>query len=247
MEGETLEIRFTTNVDTNELFFYGSGENWLAQTVQTRATSSYYIDLTVLPNTGASSRTAHVFFYKESGRQQTSLTTVTIMQEGTSAGSSTDYSKDKTARVLQNATMGNGLPIVIMGDGSIDTKIKDGTYDKVMDKAMENLFAEDPMKSLRKYFNVYAVTAVSKNNVFGKDYETVFGCELEGGTSTGISGDDKTIMEYAGYMESIDLAEALVVVILYSSAYAGTTYFGYSDQAKVIEFAIAYCPVIYDL
>lgn len=245
-EGETLEIRFTTNVDTDKLAIYGSEEDWLTQKAQTRSAGSYFVNLTVLPNTGGT-RTAYVLFYKETDRKQTLLGIVTIVQEGASSGSSTDYSKNKTVRVLQNATMGNGLPIVIMGDGFIDTEIEDGTYDKVMDKAMENLFTEEPMKSLRDYFNVYAVTAVSKHNNFGNGYETVFSCELEGGTSTGISGDDETIMEYVGCVEGIDLAETLVVVILNSPAYAGTTYFGYSDQSKVVEFAIAYCPVIYDL
>ena len=43
------------------------------------------------------------------------------------------------------------------------------------------------------------------------------------------------------------MSETLAVVILNSPAYAGTTYFGYTNQTKVVEFAIAYCPVIYDL
>lgn len=65
--------------------------------------------------------------------------------------------------------MGKGLPIVLMGDGFIDTEINDGTYDAVMDKTFENLFTEEPIKSLRDYFNVYAVTAVSKHNILVQD------------------------------------------------------------------------------
>ena len=38
---------------------------------------------------------------------------------------------------------------------------------------------------------------------------------------------------------------SLAVVVLNTSVYAGTTYFGYQDgNGKFIEFAIAYCPVI---
>ena len=83
-----------------------------------------------------------------------------------------------------------------MGDGFIDKEIADGTYDQVMNKAFENLFTEEPIQSLRNYFNVYAVTAVSANNTFGDGYSTAFSCELEGGNSTGISGDDAACMEY---------------------------------------------------
>lgn len=172
---------------------------------------------------------------------------MTINQEGTSEESSSDYSEDKTVRVLQQATLGKGLPIVIMGDGFIDTEIADGTYDKVMDKAWENLFTEEPLKSLRDYFNVYAITAVSPNNNFGNGYKTAFSCELEGGASTGISGDDEAVIEYVESIDGVDLEGALAVVILNSSAYAGTTYFGYSSGTKMVEFAIAYCPVIDNL
>lgn len=48
-----------------------------------------------------------------------------------------------------------------MGDGFLDTDIVNGTYDEVMNKAMENLFTEEPLKSLQSYFNVYSVMAVS--------------------------------------------------------------------------------------
>ena len=94
---------------------------------------------------------------------------VTIIQRREVASETTDYSSDKKVRVLQTAKLGKGLPIVLMGDGFIDTEINDGTYDAVMDKAFENLFTEEPIKSLRDYFNVYAVTAVSKHNILVQD------------------------------------------------------------------------------
>lgn len=247
VNGETLVISFSTNVDTDELAIYGSKDTWLTQQAQSRAGVSYMLNLTILSNTEGRSRTAYVYFYREAEGKQTLLNMVTIIQDGGTSDVSTDFSADKAVRILQNATLGKGLPIVLMGDGFIDTDIEDGTYDKVMEKAMENLFTEEPFKSLRGYFNVYAVSAVSKHNGFGEGYETVFSCELEGGTSTGISGDDETVMEYAQCVEGIDLSETLAVVILNSPAYAGTTYFGYSDRSGVVEFAIAYCPVIYNL
>ena len=242
-DGDILYIRFTTNVGEDELSVYGTAD-WLVQNTGSRSTTPYALTLKALPNTDGSSRTARILFYKGTGDDEILLNTVTISQEGASAGSSSDYSADRTVRILQKSTLGKGLPVVLMGDGFIDTEIADGTYDRVMDKAWENLFTEEPFKSLRDYFDVYAVTAVSPNNNFGSGYRTAFGCELEGGTSTGISGDDDVVMEYVESIDGIDLEETLAVVILNSSAYAGTTYFGYSSGSETVEFAVAYCPVI---
>lgn len=250
-EGGAVDIQFSTNVSTDELRAYGekSGD-WLVQRAETRTASSLVLKLKALPNTGTSSRTTYIYLVKETSTGQNILATVTITQKGATSGQSVDYSADKTVNVLQTATTGNGIPIVIMGDGFIDKEIANGTYKKVMEKTLENLFTEEPIKSLRSYFNVYAVTAVSKDNSFGKGYETAFGCKIRGGGTTEIyDGDEKKIMEYAQCVDGLNLAETLVVIILNSSAYAGTTYFGYTDSStnKAVEFAIAYCPVIENL
>lgn len=165
---------------------------------------------------------------------------ITIKQE------SRNTTEDKQVRTLHTASKGKGIPIVLMGDGFIDKEINNGTYDKFMNLAFENLFTEEPIKSLRDYFNVYAVTAVSKNNRFGSGSETVFECELEGGKSTGISGNDDKVFEYVQCVKGIDWTKTLSVVILNTTFYAGTTYFGFStaNNKKMTEFAIAYCPII---
>lgn len=245
-DGGALAIRFTTNVASDELSVYSSSVDWLTQSEDSRTADAYEVRLTVLPNTSASSRTAEMFFVKELGWQQLILNRITITQEGTAVSVSTDYSADKSVSTLQTATKGKGLPIVLMGDGFLDTEIADGTYTQTMKKAMENLFTEEPFKSLRNYFTVYEVKAVSKNNYFGKGYETAFSCELEGGTSTGISGDDDKVQEYVQCVSGIDTPNTLAIVILNSTSYAGTTYFGFSNTSGVTEFAIAYCPTIYN-
>lgn len=249
LEGGDLAISFTTNVPKTKLKIYYTNSDWLTQPVQTRS-DSYTISFTVLPNTSKTKRTAQVIFVKESGAERQVLTTITITQLGVTVTESTDYSKDKTVRVLQTAAnKDKGIPIVIMGDGFNDVEIADGTYDKIMDKTLENLFTEEPVKSLRDYFNVYAVTAVSKNNIFGTGYETAFSCWMEGGGSTLIEGDDEAVQNYMRCVSGIDYTKTLVIVILNSSAHAGTTYFGYTNPStsKRIEFAIAYCPVIQNL
>ncbi len=48
-----LDIRFSTNIAEDELLIYGSlgTGTWLTQETKTRASSSYMLNLTVLPNT----------------------------------------------------------------------------------------------------------------------------------------------------------------------------------------------------
>lgn len=247
--GGSLSILFETNVSQSELFVaYNSGEDWLTQvSLSARSSNVYALNLMVSPNTGSSSRSAEIVFYKKSDGADNLLKVVTIEQEGVSTEISSDYTADKEVKVLQTASKGIGLPIVIMGDGFIDTEIQDGTYDEVMEKAMENMFTEEPFKSLREYFSVYSVTAVSKNNYFDFGAETAIGCKFEGGNSTGIWGNEAAVVEYVKCVDGIDLSGVLAVVILNSSAYAGTTYFGYLYNSQVAEFAIAYCPVVYGL
>ena len=68
---------------------------------------------------------------------------------------------DGKVTTLQTATKGNGYNIILMGDGFTVDLIKNGTYEEVMKKSAEHLFALEPMKSLRPYFNVYVVQKVS--------------------------------------------------------------------------------------
>lgn len=244
-QGGSLQIKFTTNLSTDELTIYGTA-SWLTQPANSRTDQAYVVNLTVLPNEEEKERTAYLYFCKTNGEEEEILNSVTIIQEGTDTNTSTDYSADKTVRILQRATQGNGLPIVLMGDGFLDTDIANGTYDEVMNKAMENLFTEEPLKSLQSYFNVYSVTAVSRSNKFD-GYNTAFQCQMEGGMSTLITGNDENVIDYIQCVEGIDVSETLAVVVLNSPLYAGTTYFGYYSENQVTELAIAYCPIIYNL
>lgn len=248
VEGGVIEISFTTNIPKDQLLVQYTGSAWISEysNPDGRALSAYKLAIQVSPNTEGKTRSAAFGFYrKREGQEALLVKTLTIQQYGKESESSTDFSKDGEVQLLQSATIGTGVPIVIAGDGFIDKEVADGTYDKVMKKAMENLFTEEPIKSLRPYFNVYAVTAVSKNNDFGGENETVFGCKLEGGMSTLIEGNSDVCMNYAK-KANVDLAETLMVVILNTPQYAGTTSF-HSINSKPVEFAIAYCPVIENL
>ncbi len=250
VEGGVFSIQFDTNVDEEKLKVYTSSEpgSWLRQETTSRSAASetHEVSLHATSNKGGMSRSAYLLFVKEEDGSQKELATVKISQQGGQVLESVDFSEDGKIDTLQQHAKGEGIPIVLMGDGFVDQELADGTYRRVMEKAMENLFTEEPVKSLREYFDVFMINAVSENNDFGMGYKTAFSCKLAGGNSTVIKGDDVSVQVYVGkVLKEEKKRNSLAVVVLNTSVYAGTTYFGYQDgNGKFIEFAIAYCPVI---
>ena len=254
VEGGVFTIYFETNVDVEKLKVYTSSEpgSWLRQETTSRSAASetHEVSLHATSNKGGMSRSAYLLFVKEEDGVQKELATVKISQQGGQVLESVDFSEDGKIDTLQQHAKGEGIPIVLMGDGFVDQELADGTYRRVMEKAMENLFTEEPVKSLREYFDVFMINAVSENNDFGMGYKTAFSCKLAGGNSTTIIGDDTSVQIYVGKVLDKEKKKenSLAVVILNTSAYAGTTYWGYQGKNnKLVEFAIAYCPVIDNL
>ncbi|MBE6281332.1 MAG: hypothetical protein E7095_04635 [Bacteroides sp.] len=136
---------------------------------------------------------------------------------------STDYSLDATVVTLQKATKGNGIDVVLMGDGYSDRKIADGTYKADMEYIYNNLFTEEPYKSFKDHFNVYYVNVVSENEVFLDYSNTALGGFFGEGTLVG--GNDNTVFVYAlNAISGIQMNEALIIVAMNSDNYAGTCY-----------------------
>lgn len=99
---------------------------------------------------------------------------------------STDYSQDGVVMTLQTATIGKGVDLVFLGEAYVDTDMElGGLYEQTMYEAMEQFFTEEPYKSMRDRFNVYAVKAVSPNAVH------------DSGTELAIGGDIEKAFEYA--------------------------------------------------
>lgn len=250
VKGGVFTIYFETNVDVAKLKVYTSSEpgSWLRQETTSRSAASetHEVSLHATSNKGGMSRSAYLLFVREEDGVQKELATVKISQQGGQVLESVDFSEDGKIDTLQQHAKGEGIPIVLMGDGFVDQELADGTYRRVMEKAMENLFTEEPVKSLREYFDVFMINAVSENNDFGMGYKTAFSCKLAGGNSTVIKGDDVSVQVYVGkVLKEEKKKNSLAVVVLNTSVYAGTTYLGYQDgNGKFIEFAIAYCPVI---
>ena len=137
---------------------------------------------------------------------------------------STDYSSDGIVRVLQQATIGNGIDVVLMGDGYSDRLIADGTYDRTMDVAYEKLFEKEPYKSFKEYFNVYSVYAVSKNEVCTPGSSTALDCDVSK-FSTIIEGNSSKVISYANLaLGSGRMENATIVVAINERVYAGTCF-----------------------
>ncbi len=156
---------------------------------------------------------------------------------------SSDYSADGTVQTLQKATVGRGIDIILMGDAFSDRQIAAGDYDTAMRQAADNLFTEEPYKSFRNMFNVYAVTAVSATE--GYEHEnTAFSGYFGDGTIVG--GNDAKAFEYAQKAIAAErMDDALIVVMMNSQEYAGTCYMYYpssnSDYGRGV--SVAYFPL----
>lgn len=115
---------------------------------------------------------------------------------------STDFSRHGEVKVVQKHTKGPGFKIFITADAFSDRMISDGRFDKVVGKAVEFFFSEEPFSSFRAYFDVYSVAAVSKNEFI--DGDIAFGTEngpyLSGIVShpTNVNAFLKTIPEFNG-------------------------------------------------
>lgn len=155
---------------------------------------------------------------------------------------SSDYSADGKVRTLQTASRGNGIDIVIMGDGYSDRLIANGTYDSTMDSAAEKFFSVEPYKTFRDMFNVSIVTAVSRNEEFALGTETAFSGYF--GSGTAIQGNDQAVFDYAQKAIPTErMNEALILVILNSDKYAGTCYMYYPTSGDYGNgTSIAYIP-----
>ena len=250
-DGGPLNETFVSSLDQDNLFVYATNglDEWIQSTNSTDRTRQEYKysfqNLRVQPNTSKDPRTGAFFLtMKDKSGNPLALDTLFIYQEGASDGyQSTDYSQDGKVSQLNIASQGKGIPIVIMGDGFVDKEIADGSYSRTINQAMEHLFSEEPIKSLREYFDVYQVTAVSKRNIFDGTSSTVFGTVPDHQTM-GIDVDASQVMKYVKKVEGIDSIHALAVVIMNMNINKGVTYMMGSNKITDYSYAIALCPVI---
>lgn len=121
------------------------------------------------------------------------------------------YGEDEQ-EILQTATKGNGINIIILGDGYDAKDIADGLYEKDMKQSIEYLFDIEPYKTYREYFNVYTAYAMSyesgigtvntlrnvKFNTFGGDANHRLTCDFEAALYYGVDNTDVEESEIPG-------------------------------------------------
>lgn len=144
---------------------------------------------------------------------------------------STDYSKDGEVTLIHEAKEGNGINLILMGDGFSDRMINDGTYMSVMERAQNAFFREEPFKTFENFFNVYVVTAVSKYEVVGKGVSTAFDVGFGNGTTT--FGNINKAQEYAeAIVGAENFKKCVVAIIANENRHAGTCYLGHSSDDR---------------
>lgn len=155
------------------------------------------------------------------------------------------YYTDKNVVQLQAHTVGNGVKVVLMGDGYTITSMKKGTgkYETDMRTGMSHFFSTYPISEFRNYFDVWMVTAVSTEEGLSvetpaKTVNTAFSCLWEGSQSTGISCDEsavftylRAIPEFSSYNNNQMPAHPITVIMpINANVYAGTCMMWYPEN-----------------
>ena len=240
--GGVLAPTFKTNVDEGKLFALGSNLDWISMG-ETRAESSYqFTQMRVAPNTDRYAREA-VFVVGMLGNagEELLLDTLFVTQKGADGDyESTDFSADGQVEQLQQAAQGSGLNFVLMGDGFTDKDVSSGFYREVMTTTMDQLFSEQPVSSLRDYFNVYMVTAVSKTSSLSGEGSTAIGCVLDQQSSQ-IDYELATVNNYLSRIRDLEKEKTVAVVVVNSSMSRGCTELSATTDGSYSDFSVALC------
>ena len=140
---------------------------------------------------------------------------------------STDYSMDGYYTKLQDATEGNGVDIVFVGEGFVDKDMETGgEFDQKMEAAIEQFFAYEPYTSLRNRFNVYVVRAVSKNE------------EFIAGAEHAIDEDVSKALTYAQNIWTLNANAPMRVNVVYKANSGGRSYCVMMEDKSYVCFAM---------
>ena len=139
---------------------------------------------------------------------------------------------------LNEATKGDGVDVVFLGDCYDAADIAAGNYMADLQEAMGYYFNIEPYKTYKDYFNVYVVVGVSDDSGIGtlntiKDAK--FGSTF--GESNLVQPDMNECFEYACKAPINDnIAQTLIVLVENTTEYGGVCYM-YGDGT-----AVACCP-----
>jgi hypothetical protein len=178
---------------------------------------------------------------------------VIVTQQAATPMPSGNY-QDKEVVKLQSATVGKGIPLVLMGDGYTKQHMSKGSgqYETDMRTAADNFFSVYPMSRYRNYFNVYMVAAVSNEEGMSvksprNDVDTKFKTLWEGGNSTGLSCNENTIDEYLYEIAELDgrkKDDVTVLLPINARVWAGTTWMSLETASNYANgYSVCLCPL----
>lgn len=153
---------------------------------------------------------------------------------------------DGDVMTVQQATKGNGVNLLFMGDCFDAKDIAEGLYLSGVEEAVEHFFAVEPYRSYRDHFNVYILFGLSPDSGVGTVNTIREGCfgsqyGLQAAGSVGL--DEAKAFAYALKAPTVNeenLSESPIVMVENTFEYDGVTYM-WGDGS-----AIALCPMSQD-
>lgn len=146
----------------------------------------------------------------------------------------TQYHADGDFEIYQTHTKGNGINIFIVCDGfDYSCNAVDGIAEKVMKFSVEQMFAIEPMTSLREYFDVYLVYAESPEkgmtySTSGKENDWDWYVETKFNTrQPSVSGryylcDTPGILDFVSQSTGISARGGIVMLIAHNMIHGGS-------------------------
>lgn len=237
----------TLNTEHSKTFILRApaGENWSVESKPDWVTvepmsGTGKTDVTVTTNTlakGAGNRSGEIKFLLN-GKDYRS--TMTVEQYDYQYG-------DGDMITLQEASKGNGVNIVLMGDCFDAKDISEGKYLKAMQDAYGYFFDIEPYLTYKDYFNVYGVFGMSPDSGMGTVNtirEARFGSQYT--LNKGVSPDSETAFA-ASCLAPIndDVSKTLIIMIENSSDYSGLCYM-WGDGSAIAVVPMSTDPAPYD-
>ena len=136
------------------------------------------------------------------------------------------HDEDEMIR-LQTHEKGQGVKVVLVGDGFSAEEIAAGDYEDIMRSQMEAFFSAEPYRTYRPYFDVYMPIALSPEKGIGSEHSTIdtrFNtCYVPG---MGLTCQTEDLLEYVARFPEIGqeaLTQTLVILVPNTAEYEGRT------------------------
>ena len=222
-----------------------AGENWSVESkpdwvTVSPASGTGKVDVTVTVEElaqGSAGRTGEVVFLLDGKDYRT---TMTVEQYDYEYG-------DGDLVTLQEASRGDGVNIVLIGDCFDAKDIAEGKYLKAIRDAYGYFFDIEPYLTYKDYFNVYGVFGMSPDSGMGTVNtirEARFGSQYT--LNEGLSPDFETTFAAASLAPiNDDVSRTLVIMIENSSDYSGLCYM-WGDGSAVAVVPMSEDPAPYD-